>query len=156
MSEATQKFLIRSSSFRCGEVSARASRQAELVAVAATRLTQSPLTSIGVAAVTIPSERTRALLWAGGFLIELARDRSLPLAVRRRAVVIARHFPTIEDVSTLAYHPGLAPLSEVSSWEDGCPAGALTYGTRLTWPCDDGAGEAGKSRSDEARDRDCR
>ena len=48
--------------------------------------------------MTIPHERTRAMLWAGGFLIELARDTSLPIAVRRRAVVIARHFPTIEDV----------------------------------------------------------
>lgn len=106
--------------------------------------------------MTIPSERTRALLWAGGFLIELARDRSLPLTVRRRAAVIARHFPTIEDVSTLAIHPGLAPVSEVSSWEDGCPAGVLTYWTRLTWPCDEGAGEVGrvKSRSDKARDPD--
>ena len=52
--------------------------------------------------MTIPHERTRAMLWAGGFLIELARDTSLPIAVRRRAVVIARHFPTIEDVSTMA------------------------------------------------------
>ncbi len=50
----------------------------------------------------MPDERTRALLWAGGFLIELARDDSLPLDIRRRAVVIARHFPTIEDVSTMA------------------------------------------------------
>lgn len=28
--------------------------------------------------MTMPDERTRALLWAGGFLIELARDNSLP------------------------------------------------------------------------------
>lgn len=46
--------------------------------------------------MTTPDERTRALVWAGGFLIELARDRSLSLDVRRRAVVIARHFPTIK------------------------------------------------------------
>lgn len=47
-------------------------------------------------------ERTRALVWAGGFLIELARDRSLPLEIRKQAVVIARHFPTIEDISAMA------------------------------------------------------
>jgi hypothetical protein len=55
--------------------------------------------------MTMPHERTRALLWAGGFLIELARDESLPIAVRQRAVAIARHFPTIEDVSHMARHP---------------------------------------------------
>lgn len=52
--------------------------------------------------MTMPDERTRALLWAGGFLVELARDDSLPIHVRRRAVVIARHFPTFEDVSAMA------------------------------------------------------
>lgn len=52
--------------------------------------------------MTMPYERTRALLWAGGFLIEVARDESLPIAVRQRAVAIARHFPTIEDVSHMA------------------------------------------------------
>lgn len=42
-------------------------------------------------------ERTRALVWAGGFLMELARDRSLPLEIRRKAVDIARHFLTVEE-----------------------------------------------------------
>lgn len=91
--------------------------------------------------MTMPDERTRALLWAGGFLIELARDTSLPLTVRRRAVVIARHFPTIEDVSTMALfrHPtglgvGLASPSETSSWADNCQYGPLRYSTRLAWP----------------------
>mgnify|MGYP001281190788 CR=1 FL=1 len=57
--------------------------------------------------MTMPDERTRAMIWAGGFLIELARDTSLSLSVRQRAVVIARHFPTIEDVSFMALfrHP---------------------------------------------------
>jgi len=52
--------------------------------------------------MTIPVERTRALLWAGGFLIQLARDKRLPVDVRRSAVIIARHFPTIEDVAHMA------------------------------------------------------
>lgn len=42
------------------------------------------------------------MIWAGGFLIELARDESLPLRVRQQAGVIARHFPTYEDVSNIA------------------------------------------------------
>lgn len=52
--------------------------------------------------MTLPDERTRALIRAGGFLIELARDESLPLRVRQQAGVIARHFPTYEDVSNMA------------------------------------------------------
>jgi hypothetical protein len=35
-------------------------------------------------------------------LIEIARDKSLPLRLRRCAVVIARHFPTVEDVAGMA------------------------------------------------------
>lgn len=98
--------------------------------------------------MTMPDERTRALLWAGGFLIELARDKSLPLRVRQRAVVIARHFPTIEDVSSMAIFRhssglgiGLADPSETPSWANGCPYGPLRYSTRLAWP-DHSAGEA--------------
>ena len=77
--------------------------------------------------MTMPNERTRALVWTGGFLIELARDKSLPLTVRRRAVVIARHFPTIEQVSAMALfrHPtglgiGLADPCEDPSWAEHC------------------------------------
>ena len=53
--------------------------------------------------MTLPYERTRALLWAGSFLIKFARDKRLPLRVRREAVVIARQFPTIEDISLMAH-----------------------------------------------------
>lgn len=93
--------------------------------------------------MTMPEERTRALVWAGGFLIELARDRSLPLAVRRRAVGIARHFPTIEQVLAMALirHPtglgiGLAEPNEDPSWAEQCQFGPLRYSTRLAWPED--------------------
>ena len=95
--------------------------------------------------MTTPEERTRALVWAGGFLIELARDESLPLVVRRRAVVIARHFPTIEQVSAMALfrHPtGLGMGLEVPDEREhtdeslsGKPRyGPLRYSTRLAWP----------------------
>lgn len=46
--------------------------------------------------MTMPHKRSRAIVWAGGFLIELAKDESLPLTIRQTAVQIARHFPTIE------------------------------------------------------------
>lgn len=52
--------------------------------------------------MTMPHERARALVWAGGFLIELARDEALPITVRRRAVAIARHFPTAGEVMLAA------------------------------------------------------
>lgn len=91
--------------------------------------------------MTMPDERTRALLWAGGFLIELARDDSLPLSVRRRAVVIARHFPTVEDVSTMAVFRhssglglGLVSPTDVRSKNDEGRFGLLRYSTKLVWP----------------------
>lgn len=94
--------------------------------------------------MTLPDERTRALLWGGGFLIELARDKRLPIEVRQRAVVIARHFPTIEDVSDMAAfrHPsGLGIELDAPrdvDWAKGCPFGPLRYSTRFAWPNDDG------------------
>ena len=92
--------------------------------------------------MTMPDERTRALLWAGSFLIELARDKSLPVDVRRRAVVIARHFPAIEDVAAVALFRhsaglglGLAAPSETAGWQDS-RFGPLRHSTRLEWPED--------------------
>ncbi|MBM7127983.1 BPSL0761 family protein [Dyella mobilis] len=90
--------------------------------------------------MTLPDERTRALLHAGSFLIEIARNGDLPIAIRRRAIGIARHFPTLEDVSLMAMirHPsglgmGLTPPRE-AGWENNCPSGPLLHSTRLEWP----------------------
>src|SRR5690606_25278772 len=93
--------------------------------------------------MTTPYERSRALIWAGGLLIELARDERLPLDVRQKAARTARHFPTIEQVGHLA-----ATLASSSSpfglhledpgthaeWAEGCKYGPLTWDTRLRWP----------------------
>lgn len=92
--------------------------------------------------MTMPVERTRALLLAGGFLIELARDKRLPVDVRRSAVIIARHFPTIEEVALMAafrHEPsglgvGLAAPEETPHWTDDCQFGPLRYSTRLELP----------------------
>lgn len=90
--------------------------------------------------MTTPTERTRAMLWAGSFLIELVHDKSLPLHVRRNAAFIARHFPTIEDVASLSLFReapllglGVVHPDEVD-WEEGCPQGPLRHTTRLTPP----------------------
>ena len=91
--------------------------------------------------MTMPDERTRALLWAGAFLMEVARDKSLPLHVRRRAVVIARHFPTIEDIASMALTqqaaflgPMLVSPAEIPADTELGRFGPLRYSTRLAWP----------------------
>lgn len=91
--------------------------------------------------MTMRDERTRALVWAGGFLIELVKDKRLPIDVRRSAIVIARHFPTIEDISFMSAfrHPsGLGIEMEspydTPGWAESCKYGPLTHSTRLQWP----------------------
>lgn len=88
--------------------------------------------------MTMPDERTRALLWAGGFLVELAQNESLPLDVRRRAVAIARHFPTYEDVSTMARPFSLlgAELADPAAVDmaNDLSSRLLRRSTRLAWP----------------------
>ncbi|WP_081974887.1 BPSL0761 family protein [Novilysobacter arseniciresistens] len=91
--------------------------------------------------MTMPDERTRALVWAGGFLIEVARDRSLPVALRRRAVSIARHFPTIEQLGGMSdasyptrMGPHLVDPASYPEWAASCSQGPLTYDIRLGWP----------------------
>src|SRR5690606_7138047 len=91
--------------------------------------------------MTMPYERSRALLQAGGFLIELARDASLPLEIRQRAVAIARHFPTVEDIATMALFRhssglgmGLETPNDTTGWFERCKHGPLRGSTRLEWP----------------------
>ena len=88
-------------------------------------------------------ERNRALIWAGGLLIEIARDRRLPIALRQRAVSIARHFPTAELVAGssrfLTSLEGMEPPADTrfdSTWLQGLEHGPLTELTRLAWPTD--------------------
>lgn len=91
--------------------------------------------------MSTPDERARALVWAGGFLIQISRNRSLPLSLRRQATVIARHFPTIEVIRRLAsrddlFGPVVGPLNQ-SDLEKLCSElehGPLTDRTRLRWP----------------------
>ncbi|KAF1720334.1 hypothetical protein CSC78_18605 [Pseudoxanthomonas japonensis] len=94
--------------------------------------------------MTMPDERTRALLWAGSLLIDIAQDQSLPLSLRRRAVTIARHFPTIEDVAWIVGSLRDSVLSiGMASPENALPEEAdrdftpLRHSTRLRWPGDD-------------------
>ena len=92
--------------------------------------------------MTMPDERSRALVWAGGFMIELARDSNLPLAIRRRAVMIATHFPTVEQLEYLAMlqSSGSEPWLELPighrQWVGDLRFGPLRYSTKLKWPED--------------------
>lgn len=86
--------------------------------------------------MTMPDERTRALVMAGGLLIQIAHDQSLPLSLRRQAVVIARHFPTIEQLGSMAVGGvGIEPPRK--DWAELCQRGPLRYSTNLQWPADD-------------------
>jgi hypothetical protein len=91
--------------------------------------------------MTMPDERTRALLWAGSFLVDTARDQALPLPIRRRAATIARHFPTVEDIGWLAESIRESVLSiQLASPEQALPEQSdwdfepLRHSTRLSWP----------------------
>lgn len=86
--------------------------------------------------MTMPHERARALIWAGGFLVELYRDPRTPGDIRCKAAVIARHFPTIEQVledpaDLEASVPGLNLDAEVERWKGQLVHGPLTFNTRL-------------------------
>lgn len=48
--------------------------------------------------MTMPDERSRAVVQTREFLVELSRDNSLPDRVRRDAKFLLRHFPTRDDV----------------------------------------------------------
>ena len=43
--------------------------------------------------MTMPNERTRAVIQTGKFLLELSRDSSLPERIRRDAKFLLRHYP---------------------------------------------------------------
>lgn len=66
--------------------------------------------------MTMPYERSRAVVQTREFLVELSRDNSLPDRVRRDAKFLLRHFPTPDDVV-------MAGLIE--EYSDTLPIGAL-------------------------------
>lgn len=48
--------------------------------------------------MTMPTERTRAIIQAREFLVSLSRDQELPDAVRIEAQRLLRHYPTAQEV----------------------------------------------------------
>ncbi len=49
--------------------------------------------------MTMPDERSQAVLKTRDFLVELSRDATLPGKVRHDAKFLLRHFPSRDDVS---------------------------------------------------------
>ncbi|QDL36460.1 BPSL0761 family protein [Rhodoferax sediminis] len=54
--------------------------------------------------MTMPSERTRALRWAGEFLREVRSSSEVPAPLREQARVILRHYPSSADIKSEAAH----------------------------------------------------
>ena len=48
--------------------------------------------------MTMPHERTRAVVQTRDFLLELSSDDSMPERIRHDARFLLRHFPTEQDV----------------------------------------------------------
>lgn len=49
--------------------------------------------------MTMPDERTRAVMQARQFLQELAMETELPATVRREAQRLLRHYPRLNDMA---------------------------------------------------------
>ena len=91
--------------------------------------------------MSTPEERLRALVWAGGLLVEIAKDEKLPRTLRKRAVVIARHFPTAEELAGAARTNSvsggglsLEAPDKIPEWSESLASGPLQNSTRLTIP----------------------
>ncbi|MCY1462857.1 hypothetical protein D9M71_806720 [compost metagenome] len=48
--------------------------------------------------MTMPSERTRAIIQTREFLVDLSRDKTLPETVRTEARRLLRHYPSADEV----------------------------------------------------------
>ncbi|WP_230697892.1 BPSL0761 family protein [Pseudomonas sp. SST3] len=48
--------------------------------------------------MTMPNERTRAVIQTREFLVELSRDSALPDKIRKDAKFLLRHFPSTSDM----------------------------------------------------------
>lgn len=48
--------------------------------------------------MTMPSERTRALIQTRDLLVELAQDSALSESIRRQARQLLRHYPTSNEI----------------------------------------------------------
>ena len=59
--------------------------------------------------MTMPSERTRALRWAGEFLREALELPEMPVELKREIRAILRHYPSTSEIALQAKRREHAP-----------------------------------------------
>lgn len=71
--------------------------------------------------MTTPSERTRALRWAGEFLAEIKKSPDSSLEMKRQAECILRHYPSAQEIASEAKIGDMQDILSkwLSSEEDG-------------------------------------
>jgi hypothetical protein len=60
--------------------------------------------------MTMPTERTRALRWAGEFLQDMASSPAVSEATRNEATRILRHYPSSQDIQRAAQYLFVKPV----------------------------------------------
>ena len=87
--------------------------------------------------MTTLSERARSLVWAGAFLVELAKDEPANRRPTNRPGH-RRHFPTTLDIDHMASAPfplvALKSPEDFVEWLKDFPLGPLHDSSRLVWP----------------------
>lgn len=79
--------------------------------------------------MTTPTERTRALVWAGDFLEELrnAEPGTVPDALREQANRILRHYPATMEIEQMARSEStgrsFGPMLDVAGIPENSPKG---------------------------------
>jgi hypothetical protein len=68
--------------------------------------------------MTMPNERTRALIWAGEFIQDLLNFEiypDLPERIKGQAAVILRHYPSLSEIESLAKRDEQANNNDIQS-----------------------------------------
>lgn len=66
--------------------------------------------------MTMPDERTRALRWAGEFLLKVQRGDEFSEAIKREAKVILRHYPRDFEIKLQAELDAKRSRTVIDQW----------------------------------------
>lgn len=66
--------------------------------------------------MTMPDERTRALRWAGEFLLKVQRGDEFSEAIQREAKVILRHYPRDFEIKLQAELDAKRSRTVIDQW----------------------------------------
>lgn len=95
--------------------------------------------------MTMPEERTRAVLQTKDFLVRLSKDKSLSDDVRGEAKGLLRHFPSEDDMANVVKYETNSKLyaswcyqtfgkPEEYSWKVIRPEDGIPHGLRIPEP----------------------